>query len=164
VAERTPPPKRRRSLIYRVMERCYPPSATVLPALSTGKEEGDPVKKIGLVVNLAERTVTMSGVSVAAHIDSADAASISFVLSATEVPYSFSAAGLRGTGTMTVIVRPADIQRLRHMGAGARGMDGARARRGWSDWLQAWRGQNLLGAFGETFDMQGMPINQGGFL
>jgi hypothetical protein len=73
---------------------------TVLPALSTGKEEGDPVKKMGMVVNLAERTVTMSGVSVSAHIDSADAASISF--NATEVPYSFSAGGLRGTGTMTV--------------------------------------------------------------
>ena len=69
-------------------------------ALSTGKEEGDPVKKMGMVVNLAERTVTISGVSVTTHIDRADAASISF--NATEVPYSFSAGGLRGTGTMTV--------------------------------------------------------------
>jgi hypothetical protein len=73
---------------------------TVLPALSTGKEEGDPVKKMGMVVNLAERTVTISGVSVTTPIDRADAASISF--NATEVPYSFSAGGLRGTGTMTV--------------------------------------------------------------
>jgi hypothetical protein len=70
---------------------------TVLPALSTGKEEGDPVKKMGMVVNLAERTVTISGVSVTTPIDRADAASISF--NATEVPYSFSAGG---TGTMTV--------------------------------------------------------------
>ena len=38
--------------------------------------------------------------SVTTPIDRADAASISF--NATEVPYSFSAGGLRGTGTMTV--------------------------------------------------------------
>jgi hypothetical protein len=52
-----------------------------------------PVKKMGLVVDLAEHTVTMSGLGFTAHIDRVDAAAISF--SAEKVPTSSSALGLR---------------------------------------------------------------------
>jgi hypothetical protein len=37
-----------------------------------------PVKKIGLTINILERTVTVSGLSVFAHVDSADDVNILF--------------------------------------------------------------------------------------
>jgi hypothetical protein len=37
-----------------------------------------PVKKIGLIINILERTVTVSGMPVVAHVDSADDANIAF--------------------------------------------------------------------------------------
>ena len=76
---------------------------TVLPSLA-GKDEGDPVKKLGLVVNLADRTVTISSVSVASHIDRADVATISF--SATEVPYGFGGTKYLPTQPPTPLLYP----------------------------------------------------------
>ncbi len=42
-----------------------------------------PVKKIGLIINIDERTVTISGFSVVAHIDKVDDVNVSFGVEST---------------------------------------------------------------------------------
>jgi hypothetical protein len=46
-------------------------------------DTGRPVKNIGLIINIAERTVTISGPSIVAHIDKVDDVNISFGVGST---------------------------------------------------------------------------------
>ena len=57
-------------------------SAAVMNFSCSGSAEANdtrrPVKKIGVTINILERTVTVSGLSVVAHVDSADDVNILF--------------------------------------------------------------------------------------
>jgi hypothetical protein len=61
--------------------RAAEPAAVMNFSCSGSAEANDtrrPVKKIGLTINILERTVTVSGLSVVAHVDSADDVNILF--------------------------------------------------------------------------------------
>jgi hypothetical protein len=61
--------------------RAAQPAAVLNLSCSGTAEANDsrrPVKKIGLIINIFERTVTVSGLSVVAHVDSADDVNIQF--------------------------------------------------------------------------------------
>ena len=61
--------------------RAAEPAAVMNFSCSGTAEANDtrrPVKKIGLIINILERTVTVSGLSVVAHVDRADDVNILF--------------------------------------------------------------------------------------
>ena len=68
-------------LLTRHSLRAAEPAAVMNFSCSGSAEANDtrrPVKKIGLTINILERTVTVSGLSVVAHVDSADDVNILF--------------------------------------------------------------------------------------